>query len=93
MSDFLSANGVMFRICCKNGVPAKGKEIYEGYKLCECYNCVNRNKYDRGTRNQVTAWTENIAMLNDLADFLKGWECKSETVIKTTYYDFDSEAN
>jgi len=93
MEDFISANDVMFRICYKNGTPVKGKEIYESQKLCKCYNCVNRNRYNRGTWNQVTAWTKDIARLNDLADFLKGWECKSETPIKTTYYDFDSEEN
>lgn len=76
------------RVCYENGNPKTGKKVYELTKLCHCSDCLQRNRYQKGTLNQATATTSDVSKIDMVAEYLEAWRCKKKEASKTEYLEF-----
>lgn len=64
-----------YRVCCS----LTGETLYELHKICKCENCQCKLKYDRLPPNQATVTTKDISKVDEVAEFLRNWNCKDNT--------------
>ena len=78
-----------YRICYENGNPTTGKKIYELKKYCTCPECRYRQEIERTPSNSINITTEDIAKIDEIAEFLKKWTCENgKKQLETVYLEF-----
>jgi hypothetical protein len=78
-----------YRVCYEGGNSAIGEKIYELYKYCRCQGCSDRLTYKRVPNNSATASTKDISKVDEIAEFLKNWNCEDgQRQLEISYFKF-----